>query len=232
MEYEILSQKEFIGLCIKGQKLFSNIKINFMDVSNIALRNITIKNSILRFCTFRDCRMENIIVENCEIYFGSFYTTNIKEALFDNCNIELTLFDTIQFDKTKMNRCTINFVAILKSNTSSLDFSTSQQFRLITDVSQITPELLEQAVSASFIAMSRLDINLKMKIKQMINEDLERHGFDKDSIKIKEVYKEIDKDPRLTYGEVNNLVKSFFGQYSNKNIYETKKTYETKKSYK
>ncbi|MBI5332870.1 MAG: pentapeptide repeat-containing protein [Candidatus Aenigmarchaeota archaeon] len=230
MDKEIMTQAEFIEKCKRGETI-ENIRINFLDISNIKITDVVIKNSVLRFCTFRECDMSNVKFIKCEIYFGSFYTGQINNTAFDNCKIELTLFDSIQFDRTKMTRCNINYMGILGSNTESMDMITSHKHRVITDVSQITPEILEEATTMSMLTISRLDISLQMKIKQLIHQDTERYNVDNPLEKKKKGEYAADNST-ITYGEVKNLIAASFGAYAEKKTYEIKPTYKTKTQYK
>src|SRR3989338_7042450 len=99
-----LLSSDFLEQYKQGVRLFSDVILQYIDLSNIDLNCITIKNSKLFFATFRDCNFSNAKFINCEIIYGTFYGGNFKNALLDNCVIDATLFQRIQAKEMKILR--------------------------------------------------------------------------------------------------------------------------------
>ena len=134
-----MTQPEFLELCKSGQKVFEGRFMQFFDISNITLEGITFKNCNMFICTFRNCSLKNVSFENCDIYTGSFYAGDADNLAFEKCRLEMTIFDSFQFRNSCMRNCTIQWLGILNSNAAGIDLSTSSQFKVITDISQVTP---------------------------------------------------------------------------------------------
>lgn len=231
MELQPISQKEFLDKYSSGERVFSNIIMQFADISGVRFDGLKIKDSKLMFCTFWDCSFKGTCFEDCEIYFGSFYTGEISDTVFDGCKIELTLFDNIRFDRAKMRDCHIRLSGILNSNDSSVDASTSAG-RLITDISQVTQQDIENSVSETLQMIERLDVGVRMKIKEMIRKDMDRYNLEHpDEKKDKRYDTGGTGGAMLTYGEVKTLTESSFGAYAQKKPYETSVKYEAKHAY-
>lgn len=227
MAQQLLTQKEFIERYEKGERNFSNTLMQFFDISNMKFGNVVFKDCKLLFCTFRNCEFENVAFEDCEIYCGSFYTGSVSNTSFNKCRIELTLFDSIQFDRTKMDKCNIRLCCIFNSNPASVDFSTSTQSRLLTDVSQITRADIEGSINEAMAIIERLDVSTRMKLKELLRQDMERYGLAMPEEKKGGGYgsREADK-ATIAYGEVRHLLELTFGAYSQENKYAMKSPYE------
>ena len=237
MKEEILTQREFLDLYRKGQRIFDKIYIQFFDIPNMKFSDLLIKDSKIMFCTFRDCEFSNVRIENCTVFFGSFYTGTMTDFVFDSCTIEKTLFDNIQFVRTSMKKCGIMFCGLLNSNHASVDMSSSSQSRVITDISQLTSQEIEESIRDTMRSIERLDVSARMKIKEIIRKDADRYGLkgvDESERKAYADTPENGNDAPLTYGEVKGLVEAAFGAaYGPRPAYKTKKTgYEKENRYK
>jgi uncharacterized protein YjbI with pentapeptide repeats len=229
---EIITQKQFLEMCKQGKKEFSDILLQFIDISNVSFKDTTIKNSKLLFCTFRNCNFSNMIMENCKIYCGSYYNCKIK-SVFLKCKIELTLFESVQFDKTEMKKCSIRLCAIFNSNANSVDYSTSEYTRLLTDPSQITRQDLDDTINETMSEVNRLDLGTRMKLKEILRQDMERYNL-KGSENLSSSYSaksDQDGNSNFSYGEIRQLIESTFGSYAEKKPYEMKKPYQREEKY-
>lgn len=227
MEQNLMTQKKFAESYNEGKREFSNTLMQFFDVSNMKFSGVAFKDCKMLFCTFRNCDFRNADFENCEIYCGSFYTGDIANTSFIGCKMEFTLFDSIQFDRAKMDRCSIRICAIFNSNHASVDFSTSIQNRLLTDVSQITRADIEGSINETMAVVERLDVSTRMKLKELLRQDMQRYGLAMPEEKKGGGYggREADK-ATVTYGEVRHLLESTFGAYSQESKYAMKSPYE------
>jgi Pentapeptide repeats (9 copies) len=225
---ELITQKRFVERYKNGERIFSNALLQFFDISDMEFNELIIKNSKVLFCTFRNCNMRNMVFENCEIYGGSFYNGKISSVIFSGCNIELTLFEGIQFEMTKLDRCNIRLCAIFNSNHTSVDFSTSVQNRLLTDVSQLTRADIESSIAEAMPLIERLDVSIRMKLKEILRQDMNRYNLSAEEEKKTSSYgPQAADNTQLSYGEVRHLIESAFGTYSHQNKYEMKSPYET-----
>lgn len=225
--HQIITQKEFLEKYDSGQKEFESALMQFFDISSRKFDGLTIRNSKMLFCTFRNCEFRNADFRNCEIYCGSFYSGGIENTSFVKCKIEFTLFDSIQFDRIKMDKCNIRISAIFNSNHASVDFSTSIQNRLLTDVSQITRADIESSINETMAVVERLDVSTRMKLKELLRQDMERYNLAMPEEKKSGGYGSTQAGKAtVTYGEVRHLIEATFGAYAQQNKYEMKGVYE------
>jgi len=219
-------------LCRKGQKSFENRLMQFFDISGMVFDDINFKNCSLFFCTFRNCSFRNVAFDDCTVYSGSFYTGAADGLIFENCELELTLFDSFQFSRTSMKKCRMQWCGIMNSNHVSVDLSTSSSFKTITDLSQVTPADIEYIISVVMGKVERLDMDMRLKVKEIIRADIERYKL-KNPEEKQGKYSSAGTAPDapLTYGEARGMVEGFF--YGTQSPYKTKKhPYETSGGYK
>lgn len=230
---EIITQKQFLDLYKGGQRAFSNCLMQFFDISSIKIEDVSFSGCDTLFCTFRNCDFRNVIFENCKIYYGSFYSGSANRVEFRKCAIELTLFDNYQFSDVAMNKCNIRISGVFNSNADSIDLATSVQFKFFTNPSQVTQADIEGVIGEVMQGIERMDVGLRMKIKEMIRQDLNTYNLAQPEEK-KEKYAASGtnySDAPLTYGETKGMLESFF-YGMNADPYKTKKPYETVGGYK
>ena len=131
-----------------------------------------------------------------------------------------------------MKKCSMQWCGFLNSNVASVDMSTSSQFKTITDLSQVTPADIDYIISVVMQKVERLDMDMRLKVKEIIRADIERYKLENPEEKQgKYGTASSDSDAPLTYGEVRGVVESFF--YGTQSPYKTKKhAYETSGAYK
>ena len=220
-----ISQKDFIDIYDKGQKEFSNILLQWIDLSGKTFEDIIVKDSNIMFCTFRNCTFKNCKFINCEVFFGTWYYGDVKGVLFDKCMIDMTMFDTVRFEKTKIANSNLRTTGILASNASDVDTSTSTKFRFVTDISQLSPQEIEVIIMESIDIINKFDIGIRMKFIEATRQDLERHKIDDPLEKKKDAYQTSDgEEAKVSYGEMKNFVESSLEAYKQStDIYKSKK---------
>ena len=129
---------EFLEQYKKGKRLFSDIILQYVDISDADLSGIIIKDSKLFFATFRNCKFANSKFVNCEIIYGSFYGGNFENSVFDSSSIDATLFQNIVTKNMKIERSKIIWSAILDSAAGEVDTSSSSTFKFFTSLSNLT----------------------------------------------------------------------------------------------
>jgi hypothetical protein len=229
---EIVSQKPFLERLKIGEKAFSNIRIQFLDVHHLKLKDVVFENCDMNFCTFLNCDFRDVMFMDCFVYFGTFHTGIMDKTVFDRCRIEMSLFEGIQFSGSEMKRCDLRWNGILDSNISGINMRTSLHIKTITDISQVTQKDVEDAVSMVMKDIGRMDIEMRNKIREIMSKDIDRYGFNQPEEKKGEYGKggkDYDNAP-LTYGEMRQVVEAFF--YGSSQPYKTKKAYETESKYK
>jgi uncharacterized protein YjbI with pentapeptide repeats len=230
---EILTQKEFVEKYKAGQRVFDNVMMQFFDISNMKISDLTIKNSKINFSNFNSCDLKNVKFEDCTSYWLNFYTGTAKNIIFDNCDIEQTVIDSFSFDQTKFIRCNIRWSAIFNSNFGSVDMTGSTQHKFFTDASQVTPQDMEEAVKLVMHDIERLDLTTRLKIKEMLRSDIEKFNLYSpgEEKKAYEQEKSIQGDSPLTYGEVRGLVEAAFGSYGSQDPKTNKSVYGRSEAY-
>src|SRR3989338_5773331 len=138
---------EFLERYKNGEREFSDINLQYADISGMSFNDIIIKNSRLFFLTFRSCNFENARFVNCEIIYDTFYNGSMKNIIFDKCKIDFGFIENVILNCVKMNKSNISWTAIFSNPIQEIDTSTSVIHRLFTDPVQITPNIMEEAMS-------------------------------------------------------------------------------------
>ncbi len=226
---EIITQKQFLDLYKGGQRLFSDCLMQFFDIADATFENIVFHNCKLMFPVFRNCSFKACTFDQCTIYSGSFYTGRADTMIFDKCDIELTLFDNYQFFKSAMKRSNLRWFGLISS--PGLDMSSSSQFKIITDPSKLSAEEIEELTRMVMGTVERLDVGLRLKLKEIIRQDLNRYNLAQPEEKKDKYASHADySDAPLTYGEAKGMLESFF--YGSQNPSKPKTPYETTGGYK
>jgi uncharacterized protein YjbI with pentapeptide repeats len=121
-----------------GERIFSNILMQFADFHGNNIQDIHFKNSRLVSLGFNDCNLKNARFTDCEIFFNGFHRSDLTGAIFENCRIDLTFFENVVFNRTKILKSTISYSAMFGTSISEVDVPSSTQFKLFTDPSQMT----------------------------------------------------------------------------------------------
>ena len=227
---EIITQKQFLDLYKGGQRLFSNCLMQFFDIADANFQDTIFRNCKFMFPVFRNCCFKTCTFEQCTVYSGSFYTGRADDMIFDRCDIELTLFDNYQFFKSAIKKSNLRWFGMISS--PGLDISSSSQFKVITDPSKLSAAEIEELTSMVMSTVERLDVGLRLKLKEIIRQDLNRYNLAQPEEK-KEKYASSQagySDAPLTYSEAKGMLESFF--YGSDKAYKSKKPYETEGGYK
>ncbi|MFA4820144.1 MAG: pentapeptide repeat-containing protein [Candidatus Aenigmatarchaeota archaeon] len=227
---EIITQKQFLDLYKGGQRLFSNCLMQFFDIADATFENIVFRNCKLLLCTFRNCSFKTCTFEQCTVYSGSFYNGRADDLIFDMCNIEMTLFDNYQFFKSAMKRSNLRWFGMI--NSPGIDISSSTQFKIITDLSQVSEAEIEELSRMLMGTVERMDLGARLKVKDLIRESIDRYNLAQPEEKKDKYASQADySDAPLTYGEAKGAVEAFF-YGMNTDPYKSKKPYETAGGYK
>ena len=173
----LLLSRDLLDQYKEGKRTFENVIIQFADLQGSTLPDICIKDSKLFFVTFFNSNLSGAKFINCEIFFGSFYGCRLGNAIFDKCRIELTLFDQAIFNRTKITKSEISYSGLFNTNLKDLDMSSSTQFKVFTDPSQITDHDIESGLSILMPHLDKLDTQIKSKIKKMLEWDAQTYKF-------------------------------------------------------
>ena len=218
----VLLSIELLDLYKEGKKTFSDITLQYVDLSDTNLKDIVIKNSKLFFATFRNCNFQNAKFINCEIIYGSFYGGNLEGVTFDNCTIDMTLFQRIITKNMKILRSKLIWSAILDSAIGEVDLSSSTQFKFFTSLSQLTEKDLEDAMIHINPLIDSLDISIKHKINQEMKRDAQAMGINIPKETEKTGYSESKNDsPGFAYS-MQALADSVINAYNTANPYKSK----------
>ncbi len=231
----VLLSKDFLDQCKEGKKLFSDVVLQYVDISDMNFNEIIFKDSKLFFATFRNCSFKGVKFVNCEIIYGTFYGGNFEDTNFDNCVIDMTLFQKITVKDLKILRSKLMWSAILESAIGEVDISSSTQFKFFTNISQLTEKDLEDAMAHISPLIDSLDISIRHKIKQEMEKDSQNLGVNIPKGTETHEYSKVPKNyssPDLVYG-IQNFSNMIIDAYNTTNPYKGKKSvYEKEGSYK
>ncbi len=166
---------EFLEMYKNGQREFENINLQYTDIFGTTLNDIIIKDSKLFFVTFRNCDFSNAKLINCEIFFATFLGGNFENALFERCVIDLTLFENITAKNTKFSKSKISWSGIL-GTIGTVDLLSSDTFKLITHVSQITQQYVDEVAVRIWPLIDTLDISIRAKMKEEFQREAKEYN--------------------------------------------------------
>ena len=208
----------------KGKRTFSDINMQFSDLTGANLEGITIENSKLNFVLLRHSNLRNTRFINCELFSCGFKSADLTGAVFDGCKIDYGYFDGSIFDNTKMLKCSLSFCALFSSGQP--DTSTSSLFKVFTDASQISQNDLDAAFSGLLPFVENLGFEIKTQVQSLIKSATDKIG-------------EPNKLQQTHYGQEKSYNKSLsmyqmmerlIMDYAAKNPYKTSTPYKEKKN--
>jgi uncharacterized protein YjbI with pentapeptide repeats len=223
---KLMFSKELIDAVKAGQKEFDGINLEYADISGADFSNVVIKNSRLWFVNFRSCNLRNAKFLNCEIFWGGFYSTNNENSLFEKCKIDFTWMERAIFRNTKMHNCSLSWTAILDCSLGELDMSSTTSFKLFTDISQLGPNDLDEAMRMLGPIMDKMDISIKNIVMAGFKNDAARYGVDLPTpAETKSGYATgIHGEANQGYGfSMADLTTAIINAYDTKNPYRAKK---------
>ena len=223
---------EFLEQYKKGKRLFSDIILQYVDISDADLSGIIIKDSKLFFATFRNCKFANSKFVNCEIIYGSFYGGNFENSVFDSSSIDATLFQNIVTKNMKIERSKIIWSAILDSAAGEVDTSSSSTFKFFTGLSNLTEKDIEDAMNHIGPLLDSLDISIRYKIMEEMKQDAKSFGIDipkgTDNSNVSKNY-----SPQNLAYSMKAFSEKIISAYNTTNPYKNKKSaYEKEGKYK
>lgn len=210
----------------KGRRVFSDIHMEFSDLTSTNLEGVTIKDSKLNFVLLRMSNLKNCRFINCEMFCCGFRDADLTNAIFENCKIDYGYFQNAVFDGTEMKKCNLSFCWLASTN-GSTDMSTSTQFKVFTDASQVTQDDMDAAFRGLMPFLDSLDFEIKSQMQNLIKAATGKIGM------------EPTKSVQTSYGEkgssyqkplsVYSLMEQMISSYAAKNPYKTKIPYKKDK---
>src|SRR3989344_2354105 len=147
---------------------------------------------------------------------------NFNEITFKNSKLFFATFRNCSFKNAKFVNCEI-------------DTSSSSLLKFFTDISQVTEKDLEEAMNRMGPLVESLDISIKHKIKQEMEQDAQSLGVNMPKGTETHGYSAGTKNyshPDLVYG-MQNFSNMIIDAYNTANPYKGKKSaYEKKDGYK
>ena len=213
----------------KGERVFSGIHMEFSDLTSANLEGITIKNSKLNFVLLRMSNLKNCKFINCEMFGCGFRDTDLTNAIFDHCKIDYGYFQGAVFDGTKMAKCSLSFCALF-STSGSLDLSTSTQFKVFTDASQVTQEDMDAAFKGLLPFVQGLDFEIKSQMQALIKAATDKIGVE--PTKSAQTPYEGKGSHYTKASSVYGMMEQLISSYAAKNPYKTKTPYKQDDGYK
>jgi hypothetical protein len=230
---------EFLERYKSGEREFSNINLQYAEISGVDLSNVVIKNSKIFVVTFSDCNITNVQFINCEMIYSGFHRCHLENSTFKKCNMDLMFFEDNFFKRTNVSESTIVWSAIIGSSMGELDSSSSVFIEVITDTAQITQQYIENGLAriGSFISSLDIDVLLKSKLKKEFQDSASHYNFDvkyiPDAKTSYESSGSYNKAAEHGYGaNIQNMMHSIINAYNAAHPYQDKKSYQNDSKYK
>lgn len=206
----------------KGKRIFSDMHMEFSDLTSANLEGVTVKDSKLNFVLLRMSNLKNCKFVNCEMFCCGFRDADFTNTIFENCKIYYGYFSGSAFDNTKIIKCKLSFCAMF--STTQPDMSTSELFKVFTDASQVTQEDMDAAFNGLMPFVDTLGIEIKSQMQSLMKAVTDKVGI------------EPSKTSQIAYGEkdakyakplsVYAMMEQMISTYAAKNPYNTKTPYE------
>ena len=214
----------------KGKRVFSDIHMEFSDLTSSNLEGVTIKDSKLNFVLLRMSNLKNCKFVNCEMFSCGFRDADLTNTIFDNCKIDYGYFQNAIFDGTKMKRCKLSFCGLFSTSVGSLDMSTSTLFKVFTDISQVSQEDMDAAYAGLLPSLQNLDFEIKTQMQDLVKSAIDKIGVEPTK-SVQASYEQ--KGPKYAKpSSVYSIMEQLISNYAAKNPYKTKPPYKNDESYK
>lgn len=229
--FEIIFMKniysyEFIEQINSWKKEFTDINLQYSDIPQMDFKDIIIKDSRLFFVTFNDCNFLNVKFINCEIIYPTFYRGSLDRVIFEKCSMQYALFDSMILRNSKIHNSKTSWTGIFSPNPSGLDVTSSENFKMFTDVTQFTQNDLEELMRQLGPVLDQLDISIRAKIKDELKKDASKFGLNTNDVDITTKKKnQYDQKPV----SISDIVIS---AYNSANPYKSEIGYKSEVKYK
>jgi len=176
MGWEILQEYK------KGRRDFSNALISMAEFAGADMRGIILRNCKLENVTFRGANLTSADFTDSEIIFAGFNDADLTRAKFNRCIIKWATFDSTIFNDTEMKNSDINWAAFFNVNIGCIDFSNSSQYKVFTDLSQVTEPLLAEAINEFSTFLNKVDFEKSLRMRVIANRVLKNYDMAEQTI--------------------------------------------------
>jgi uncharacterized protein YjbI with pentapeptide repeats len=166
----------------KGRRDFSNVSITIGEFAGANLSGIILRNSKIDDTTFRGASLVDADFSGSEIIFAGFNNADLTRTKFNKCIIKLSTFDGSTFDDTEMKNSNISWCGFFNANVACIDFSNSIQYKVVTDLSQITETTLIESAHELSEFMNTLDFEKRLHMRVVANRVFKDYGKDVQAI--------------------------------------------------
>lgn len=211
-----------------GKRVFSDINMQFSDLTGANLEGMTIKNSKLYFVLLRESNLKKCRFINCDMFSCGFRNADLSNALFEKCKIDYGYFQNAMFDNTKMTRCNLSWCGLFSAK-GSLDTSTSTLFKVFTNISDLTQADIDAAFRGLTPFIQNLDFEIKSQVQNLLKSVTDKIGI------------EPTKSDPSAYGKSSNsytkplsvyqMMEQLITDYARKTPYKAKTPYEKTDNY-
>jgi len=162
-------RSEFLEEFRSGRREFSGILIQFCELECLDFPDLVIKNSKIEFTSFRDSNLKDVKFLNCEFFFVSFYGCELENTVFDKCRIDMARMDNMRVKNTKIINSSISLCGLMKTDTGEIDFRNTKEFKVIRNISELTPEDAMEIVKRLGMHSEALPIEVRIEVKNTVN---------------------------------------------------------------
>ena len=226
---------EFLEEYKKGKRTFSDLHMQFSDLTGSDLQDTIIKNSKLEFVLLRESKLKNVRFIDCELFFCGFRNAEMTGVIFDNCKIDYGYFEHALFDNTKMLKCHLNWCGMFFANIGSLDTSSSTLFKVFTDISQLSQKDINDAYMGLIPFVQNLDFEMRALIQDRLKNVTTKLGIKPTTLQASPKYEQEGSDyskPGSAYQNLGDMMEQLIGAYASKKPYKSNTPYEKKGEYK
>lgn len=152
-----MNSNELVEKYSKGERVFSDIKIENGNFSSLNLRGIIFKNSVLYGCTFSSTDLTDADFSSCSLERCSFETAILKNANFSNADMRYCFLRNAIIENTKFRNTNLMWAHLCGNSMLKADITDAKMDWSCLIGSDLTEEQLAKIPSHSLLTIKSGD---------------------------------------------------------------------------
>ncbi|MBI4170244.1 MAG: pentapeptide repeat-containing protein [Candidatus Aenigmarchaeota archaeon] len=220
---------EFLECLAQGQREFSDIRLQYADLSGRHFVGLTFRNCKFYFVILRHCNFKDVVFEGCEFFFTSFGDSKFESAEFRRCQLDYSGFGDAIVENSRMVDTRLSWHNFIDAKIGGLELMNCTEFMVLRNISELTPKIIESGLRSLQPIISQLDFDMQEKVKAIMNAFAQQHGLELPDISNKtqrNAYGELQGSHAKGYQLLDAFVDTAIRIYGEKNLYQSKNIYD------
>lgn len=219
---------EFLEKLDAGQKEFSNLQIEYADLSGKVFEGMRIRDAKIIFSSLRNSKLKDTVFENCEMLFLACGYSELRNVKFINCRIDYSGFTECIFNHCQFINTNISWTSFIDAKLGGAEFQNCTEFKVFRSLSELDPESIQKAAAGLGPIMQHLDYDTRNKVMSLVKDFAQKHDIDLSpaSAGTAHGYKAAGPDIKASggYRIFDSIVDAAISKYGTKNPYKGKDT--------